>query len=840
MFRVFLSVLLALVLAASSGMASGIFTTTPPEGNASQETAQTASPDITPLPEGTGTSGQSGVQGGIGHISSGSSGNQLTSAPTPMPVELTPVESIPTAEKKAWTVMVYLCGSNLESGSASASRDLVEMASAGFDESQINVVALTGGSALWGLSFIPSQALTLLEVHRDTVYRTGMFELASMGQADTLSNFLKVTHDHYPADHYALILWNHGGGPNQGVCVDELFEGDRILIPELVSALKDSPFASRPLDWIGFDACLMGSLEIADALHPYAGYLVASEEVEPALGWNYEMLRGLEKDKTAEDTGRRIVDTYFAGLAPYQSHLDGIQTLSVVNLAKVDTLKEALGNLFEELSAALTRESFAQLARARESTIPFGHTDNPIKYLDYDLLDLKNFISQLPFVSDASRSAVLSALDNAVVYSKSNARDIGGLSLYHPYYSGIYYRYFEDVYTKMAPSRSYTEYIGQFLDYMTGESQTDWSGMSTLGHISKDIRSQFSLKLTPSQRQYLAEILLRVYQKDPESGAYSLVAVVPDVEIDDEGVASAEYAHRALFVVDGEGNPVSGALPYTVLESGRYGVEAVLIQSTDGGGEIRRNVRLVYDLESRDGTLSLVSIEGQDAFTGAYTARMSLNLEDFARMEFLRETRNPVQAAEGILAGYENWETVSTESISVDLTKPWNLMMLHQQLDPATLHVSFAIRDLQNGLYASSLVSLEKIPGPTTDPDSVVLTYGTEGEDYLSMDGFKLTRRENGSMILAFRATSLTDTECIVQVRNLRINGIAVDAEADIYGSGAHDGLTKGEEQPLMLMIPADAVSGIETVKTVEFDMRLVNAETEEEIVTLPASARMQ
>ena len=54
------------------------------------------------------------------------------------------------------------------------------------------------------------------------------------------------------------------------------------------------------------------------------------------------------------------------------------------------------------------------------------------------------------------------------------------------------------------------------------------------------------------------------------------------------------------------------------------------------------------------------------------------------------------------------------------------------------------------------------------------------------------------------------------------------------------DGLTSGEEQPLMLMIPADAVSGIETVKTVEFDMRLVNAETEEEIVTLPASARMQ
>ena len=34
--------------------------------------------------------------------------------------------------------------------------------------------------------------------------------------------------------------------------------------------------------------------------------------------------------------------------------------------------------------------------------------------------------------------------------------------------------------------------------------------------------------------------------------------------------------------------------------------------------------------------------------------------------------------------------------------------------------------------------------------------------------------------------------------------------------------------------------TGIETVKTVAFDMRLVNAETEEEIVTLPASARMQ
>ena len=53
------------------------------------------------------------------------------------------------------------------------------------------------------------------------------------------------------------------------------------------------------IDIIGFDACLMAQLEVFTAVAPHARYSLASEEVEPALGWAYAAIL----DQLIEDPG---------------------------------------------------------------------------------------------------------------------------------------------------------------------------------------------------------------------------------------------------------------------------------------------------------------------------------------------------------------------------------------------------------------------------------------------------------------------------------------------------------------------------------------------------------
>ena len=206
------------------------------------------------------------------------------------------------------TLMVYMCGSNLESGYGSASADLEEMLASGFDSEQVSLLVMTGGAEGWVLGFDPAN-LTINEIGRRGVRAVWREEAASMGVPETLTTLLNFGVERFPAEDYALILWNHGGGPMEGVCRDELFSMDNLSLSELTQALEASNLPGK-LSWIGFDACLMSSAEVASTLAPYADYMIASQETEPAPGWNYAFLKGLESDASAADTGRRIVDAY--------------------------------------------------------------------------------------------------------------------------------------------------------------------------------------------------------------------------------------------------------------------------------------------------------------------------------------------------------------------------------------------------------------------------------------------------------------------------------------------------------------------------------------------------
>ena len=113
---------------------------------------------------------------------------------------------------------------------------------------------------------------------------------ASMGDAATLTDFLRYCKQNYPAEKTAVLFWNHGGGSVSGAAFDERYSYDSLTLDEMHTAFGrvwEADENNPPLELVGFDTCLMATVDVAGTFAGTAHYLVASEEVEPANGWDY-------------------------------------------------------------------------------------------------------------------------------------------------------------------------------------------------------------------------------------------------------------------------------------------------------------------------------------------------------------------------------------------------------------------------------------------------------------------------------------------------------------------------------------------------------------------------
>ena len=93
-----------------------------------------------------------------------------------------------------------------------------------------------------------------------------------------------------PATQYGLIFGSHGTGWIEGNSVKSKSFGDdagyNINIPELANVLKES-FGDKKLDFILFDACMMGAAEVAYEVRDATRYMVASALETPVDGFPY-------------------------------------------------------------------------------------------------------------------------------------------------------------------------------------------------------------------------------------------------------------------------------------------------------------------------------------------------------------------------------------------------------------------------------------------------------------------------------------------------------------------------------------------------------------------------
>ena len=263
------------------------------------------------------------------------------------------------------TVMVYLCGTDLESRSGMGTSDLQEMAAANIG-SKVNLLVYTGGCSSWRNNIVSSKVNQIYQVMQGGVKcLVKDAGTAAMTNPDNLASYIQWCAENYPADRYDLILWDHGGGSVSGYGYDEKYKSSgSMTLSGIQKALEKG---GVKFDFVGFDACLMATAETALMLGNYADYMVASEETEPGVGWYYtDWLNALGKNTSIStvELGREIVDSFVETC--------GVKcrgqktTLSLVDLAELsNTVPKLLSSFSKAVSAQISDQNYQQTAQPR-------------------------------------------------------------------------------------------------------------------------------------------------------------------------------------------------------------------------------------------------------------------------------------------------------------------------------------------------------------------------------------------------------------------------------------------------------------------------------------------
>ena len=686
--------------------------------------------------------GSAGQGGSPADPAAGSTGSEAAAAGNG---EDSDAETAVGPSGKALTLMLYLCGSDLESKTGAATRDLEEIVSSGVNTDLVNVVVMAGGTTQWQNGFSHEEtavyALTAgsgsadgetsgadgtggaagtgtgLTWEKKETFASQEEENApaNMGESGTLKSFLDYSHDRFPADKYALIMWDHGGGPMRGLCWDTAWAKDGLTMEEFTGALKGSPFAEEKLSWIGFDACLMSSVETAHLIAPYAEYMIASEETEPCVGWSYDYLAGIEKDKNGGETGVRIVDFFMAAgeAASEAADKESSLTLACMDLSQLDNVEEKMDSFFAELDESLSPESFSELSNLREDTREFGKAINDSQR--YDLVDLGDLVDHYEDQAPEQAAAFKEALDQMVVYSKSNLDNCSGLSAYHPYYNKTYYeKMWRDVYDSFAFAPEYTDYIKKFAQIWLGDAMGDWTQMSQVQSAGTEGETQyFSVQLTPEQMQYYASsellILDRIGSEDDASGGtgYAQVYVTDQVSMDENGLLTAAYKGRTLYAVDENGEILAGPLGYWISDDGNLQILGNYINNESGAE--RTVTHAMFECADAPSGINLPLLEKYvyDEDTQTYSNRIEIDEEHSQSLNLLFDYKKVTRDGD-VVRPFSEWEDSTwMGGYEVSLPQEFHFRFFDNIMSGAALYACFEIADTQANLYGTELMEVK-------------------------------------------------------------------------------------------------------------------------------------
>jgi len=184
-----------------------------------------------------------------------------------------------------------------------------------------------------------------------------------------------------------LILWDHGGGSVSGYGYDQHYPSNTMRLDEIAVALKNGGCV---FDLIGFDACLMATLETAIVLEPYADYMIASEEVEPGIGWYYTgWITALSRNTSIKtiDLGKKLIDDYVKEVRAKTPSSQAHCRLLTWRSSKYHTA--AFTKFAKSIDTLVTRNEYKTVSNARANTKEFAKSSK------INQIDLINFAENL-------------------------------------------------------------------------------------------------------------------------------------------------------------------------------------------------------------------------------------------------------------------------------------------------------------------------------------------------------------------------------------------------------------------------------------------------------------
>lgn len=338
-------------------------------------------------------------------------------------------------EVKEWTVLVFLNGhNNLDS----------------FGPLNINQMETVGSTANTNVvvqwASLKNATTKRFYIQKDDdrkkISSPVVMELprVDMGNYQSLVDFVEWAAKEYPAKHYFIDVWNHGGGwmrgeipsPVKSISNDDLSKHSISTVELGIAMSEIAKTIGHRVDIFGADACLMAMVEIMNEISNSVDTFVGSEEVEPGAGWPYHRFLS-EWNRSGALTGKQVGEILAREYVKYYQS-DEVKnaevTLSVIDLTQIDQLRESLGALSQSLRE-MAAGNKPELLQAIGRALSFQH------HSDYvDVGDLLRIMQSLSPSDGALQNAlrVKEQLQRAVVqngvtkkYSKAS-----GLSIWWP------------------------------------------------------------------------------------------------------------------------------------------------------------------------------------------------------------------------------------------------------------------------------------------------------------------------------------------------------------------------------------------------------------------------
>lgn len=522
----------------------------------------------------------------------------------------TPEES---EESGSWTVLTYeIADTDLEPFMMT---DVGEMADAGTQDN-LNIVSLVDRAD----GFTDEDVLGLGDWVGAKLLQIdpgGATELEDMGDVNTgdpavLAKFLADGIENYPADHYSLVLSDHGASW-PGVGADLSSGQDSLTLAEIHEAISSGLDTAGldKLDLLGFDACLMATQEVASDLAPLARRMLASQELEPGHGWDYSALNYVVENggATVDELGTALIEGFEAQAVAWET--ESSITLSLIDLTKMQALDEAIATFTGQLVEQSATVS-PVVGRTLASTLGYGRSPDPLedKFMtDLGILVGDIGVDALP-VSDAADD-VVRALNDVVVdrVDGQATRGATGLSIYFP----PQYDYYDAGYNEIPENTGWKEFLMAYYtagDEIPEQAQAQFTADDPDAYFDEaglNITGYFEL----AAEDNLAEAWIR-YGIVEDDDSVSFIGQEPaDIADDGSGLASGVYDLSSLVITDGEDS-----------------VDAYFDLTADGEtGTATIDVPMAYyspeDIDGetyQDALLSLTLADGDEDFTQTYYA----------------------------------------------------------------------------------------------------------------------------------------------------------------------------------------------------------------------------